>query len=64
MPIADQMLVSGMSTAIGDIVSLRNMAGMVRACAKEGDQFLPWLKHTHFLVLCQPTATAGSQEGL
>jgi len=39
VPIADQMLVSGMSTRVGDIVLLQGMAGLVRACAQEGDNF-------------------------
>jgi hypothetical protein len=39
VPIADEMLVSGMSIAVGDIVLLRSNAGMVRACTQEGDKF-------------------------
>ena len=39
VPIADQMRVSGMSIAVGDVVLFRDMAGIVRACAKEDDTF-------------------------
>ena len=39
VPMADKMLVCGMSIAVGDIVLLRSTAGMVRACAQEGDKF-------------------------
>jgi len=39
VPISDHMLVSGMSTTVGDIVFLRGMAGMVRACTQEDDKF-------------------------